>query len=71
MRYIFLAVAVWDTIILIINMVVLPKLVAKEALVYMNLRSQLFPIAVCLFLYVLTYEKIRKGLYKVIHLLFR
>lgn len=44
MRQIFLVIAVWNTLVAIINVTVLPHFVPAEAMVYVTPMSQLLPI---------------------------
>lgn len=46
--HLFLAIAVWDTLVAAFDVIVLPRVYSPDMLIYMTPVSQLLPIAICL-----------------------
>ena len=46
MNFLFIAIALWNTVVAAINVFVLPQYLPSEAMVYVTPTSQLLPIAI-------------------------
>ena len=55
MRFLWLGLALWNTIVAAINIAVLPLFVTPDAMVYVTQTSQLLPVAIPLVLYAFIY----------------
>jgi hypothetical protein len=53
MRKLFLGVAIWNTLVMLVNVFLWPAILPPEALVYMTLPSQLLPICIPLAIWTL------------------